>query len=1220
MAAKKSIIGAVGALGDKIAPGNKKKRASKARKSLAGASSPLPIIGSSWKRMVVVAIVWALCMMFAAPFFVFVLCAFKFDPANAGAMVGMYASEHILDGWFVVSQFPMWQTPAKLVCMMMLALGLFAEAYVAYTGATSTTFDNDILGPKVSSSNEKGSARLYTNELMLADIVETWDGDWANPPKKPGLVLGYSEKWGIYYFSPAETHSFLLGLPGAGKTTKVLQPTIEAFAAAGCSMVITDPKGELYNAFGAQLREKGIPTVVFDFRNPLRSNCINIMDPVIDAFEESHAIYEEWARKALSILSAHPGLHADKAVQKSSWGGNEEEYYAYIDAMQKAEFYHKKAWSDASEFSLDLATAIIPERPDAGGAAHWETVGRECLNAMILYVCCYVESDYIGADGKPYAAPDRTQRTLETVLHILQTHSSIDNKGRRELIEMMESIDREHPAYTALSLMRASDDREYKITITETIKFLRGILSDAINPILNKSDVDVATLGERQAVIFVVLPDDRPAVGKIFSAFATTMYSALIRRSARYGNKLPVPVQFLLEEFGNITSPIPAFPNKLAMSRGYNIFFHLILQGMNQLVPIYGDVAQTDIFDKCGVRALIQTTDVKGCGKYFSDAMGTYTYTKRSSNKSRSLFALFDDKAGETVHEEERLLMDPAEVTKWDPEMGMICLLSKPGKEPGWIARQLFGYKSMQPCVFPTAYSWDMPTGANMDIGDREYMQKKAIEADAEERLSNRIPNIAWNSTYLSAVERAEVRTALQKGGVSPHAMRTFERFASAASLEEDVRARVEDNISMARLEEEREAYIDEFTDALIAAMRREMAKACAENAAKSDKFDKEKAAKGDRLALASARGLIYTIMAGKLAEIDEKAEARALEAAAVQEEPAETGCRGEEEPACIDGAWRCDCGTLNPPGNFCGMCGTPRPEAMWTCSCGCECDSNFCGRCGAARPDAQGAATMPIPAVRHEERAAEDEPGDAYDGLDTIVADEAAMPEEIASPDPEPQGGEGGEPAVDSEIEDLYFSEPEEEEPAEEKKMGLDDIRSALTEARTKSNDLFEFMNRASELKVSIRMQNNDLLYRPYGAPNEVSAKTLGEKWHAASLKEHFARKAAQAAKKEQKPARKPAAKKKAVKAPEESQQGLLTEKEFYGRACFLLKGRIDNFPELERQMASKGASFAQIYAEHPGLVVQGDDGKPRLLINDLISLLEEDGYELSLKKRKAS
>ena len=55
---------------------------------------------------------------------------------------------------------------------------------------------------------------------------------------------------------------------------------------------------------------------------------------------------------------------------------------------------------------------------------------------------------------------------------------------------------------------------------------------------------------------------------------------------------------------------------------------------------------------------------------------------------------------------------------------------------------------------------------------------------------------------------------------------------------------------------------------------------------------------------------------------------------------------------------WTCPvCGSV-VTGNFCSVCGSPRPSDEWTCSnCGAVMTGNFCSECGTAKDAAQGAS-----------------------------------------------------------------------------------------------------------------------------------------------------------------------------------------------------------------------------------------------------------------------
>ena len=58
----------------------------------------------------------------------------------------------------------------------------------------------------------------------------------------------------------------------------------------------------------------------------------------------------------------------------------------------------------------------------------------------------------------------------------------------------------------------------------------------------------------------------------------------------------------------------------------------------------------------------------------------------------------------------------------------------------------------------------------------------------------------------------------------------------------------------------------------------------------------------------------------------------------------------GQPPQGSMADGWTCSCGTVNQ-GNFCGNCGSPRPQQDWTCSCGTVNSGNFCSNCGNKRP-----------------------------------------------------------------------------------------------------------------------------------------------------------------------------------------------------------------------------------------------------------------------------
>ena len=72
-----------------------------------------------------------------------------------------------------------------------------------------------------------------------------------------------------------EYHNLVIGSTGSGKTQTIVKPMVNLLAKKGESMIITDPKGEIYKYSAGYLKEKGYRIIVLNFREPQRGNSWN---------------------------------------------------------------------------------------------------------------------------------------------------------------------------------------------------------------------------------------------------------------------------------------------------------------------------------------------------------------------------------------------------------------------------------------------------------------------------------------------------------------------------------------------------------------------------------------------------------------------------------------------------------------------------------------------------------------------------------------------------------------------------------------------------------------------------------------------------------------------------------------------------------------------------------------------------------------------------------
>lgn len=121
--------------------------------------------------------------------------------------------------------------------------------------------------------------------------------------EKGGIVLGMNKVHTKLYLNTEDTHTLTIGATRSGKSRHIVLPSICTMAFAGESMVITDPKAELYLYTYPFLERLGYECVTLDFKNPLKSSQYNFLQPVIDAVNSKNIpLAVERARDVATIL------------------------------------------------------------------------------------------------------------------------------------------------------------------------------------------------------------------------------------------------------------------------------------------------------------------------------------------------------------------------------------------------------------------------------------------------------------------------------------------------------------------------------------------------------------------------------------------------------------------------------------------------------------------------------------------------------------------------------------------------------------------------------------------------------------------------------------------------------------------------------------------------------------------------------------------------------
>jgi len=158
-----------------------------------------------------------------------------------------------------------------------ITLIIFIIALVAiFSSVSSYIFKKDKSGGIGIIFKEKANDG-YSKWAKDKDIKEQSDVEKVNPFDDTLTAAGIplinngKEIW----VDNGEYHNLVIGSTGSGKTQTVVKPMVNLLAKKGESMIITDPKGEIYKYSASYLKDRGYRIIVLNFREPQKGNSWN---------------------------------------------------------------------------------------------------------------------------------------------------------------------------------------------------------------------------------------------------------------------------------------------------------------------------------------------------------------------------------------------------------------------------------------------------------------------------------------------------------------------------------------------------------------------------------------------------------------------------------------------------------------------------------------------------------------------------------------------------------------------------------------------------------------------------------------------------------------------------------------------------------------------------------------------------------------------------------
>jgi type IV secretory pathway TraG/TraD family ATPase VirD4 len=403
-----------------------------------------------------------------------------------------------------------------------------------------------------------------------------------------GLMVGW---WfeDLHDFEPIEyqgdLHQLIVGGTGGGKFTTAIAPMLLGSSLADHTVVLVDPKGEIANLAGPWFQQPfvGEPRV-------------HLLDP-----------WDQCGTGQSASLNVLDQITPDNPN--------------YVDDARA------------------LADAMII--PSGGENTHWDNAARNFLTSMLLYVALSPnEKDnrdllrvrelvsMTWALPKTYVGPKRP--TLTAILYGLLDSDLGGGAVRRGITSILNREDKER------SGIISSIDRDTSwIDSPQMEKVLRG----------KSLDLRQAARGGHK--YFIVLPPDFFMTHRAWLRLMVTAFAKAFKRTRPEGGNPQNPQwrHIVIDEFANL-GEMNFIQNDIAVSRGFDVKYHLAIQDLSQLARVYNKGWES--FINNSFQRFFAISDLF-TAEYVSRMLGAATAQSVSSSRGMSGSQSLSQGASDTI-------------------------------------------------------------------------------------------------------------------------------------------------------------------------------------------------------------------------------------------------------------------------------------------------------------------------------------------------------------------------------------------------------------------------------------------------------------------------------------------------------------------------------------------------------------------------------------------
>lgn len=405
-------------------------------------------------------------------------------------------------------------------------------------------------------------------------------------------------------------HTLIIATTGTGKTTAYVSPFIEVLSKTKSKpcMVITDPKGELYQQHANSLQRSGYKVHLINLSNTYISTLWNPFNDVWRKTEKINAPIERVRNKYMwcDVL-----------------------YNSYEEAA-RAQKEHAVKLNDEIYVDLqDLTYTMFPVDEKQQDKT-WQQGARDLIFSVILRMWEDVRDGYMPIE----------KFNLYNVWWNISQYGKDDCAILREYIEYCADEKSRAPSMGGTVLV--SQDRTLSSYLGSVNQYLHWMADGGVAQLTSGNEVEFNKWDEDANVLFIKVPDAKEGRHGLVSLMLVQLYKALLEKAVTNNERgetdeerLKRNCYFLMDEFGSLPA-IHRFDNIVTIARSRHIYLMPVIQDYQQLNKVYGEAGASIIRNNCNVKIFMGTNDDKTRAE-ISEACGKQKVKSISYNESMDM-------------------------------------------------------------------------------------------------------------------------------------------------------------------------------------------------------------------------------------------------------------------------------------------------------------------------------------------------------------------------------------------------------------------------------------------------------------------------------------------------------------------------------------------------------------------------------------------------------